>query len=175
MSEPISVQEIQNAIAHWPNNKSPGSDGFTGEFYKSFVDVLSQDIYATLHSVTQLHTPLYPLNSSYIILLPKKEALLSTNDFRPINLLHGIQKIFSKILADRLQGHIQDLVEEAQSGFIKNRQITEGFVYAKQVLHCTHTKKLPLGIFKADIKKAYDTISWSFLLKILKRVGFEDQ
>ena len=64
------------------------------------------------------------LNSSYIVLIPKKEEARKPQDFRPISLLHGIQKMISKILANRLQPHIQHLVKDSQTGFVKGRQIT---------------------------------------------------
>lgn len=39
--KPISPLEIQQSINQLKNNKSPGSDGLTAEFYKSFIDELT--------------------------------------------------------------------------------------------------------------------------------------
>jgi exonuclease III len=41
MENPISEQEIIDVLQSWPNNKSPGPEGFTGEFYKTFQDLLT--------------------------------------------------------------------------------------------------------------------------------------
>lgn len=38
MIKPISLQEISDTIKTLKNNKSPGMDGFPGEFYKCFVE-----------------------------------------------------------------------------------------------------------------------------------------
>ena len=37
----ISLQEIKNSLNLLKNNKSPGTDGLTTEFYKAFADELA--------------------------------------------------------------------------------------------------------------------------------------
>jgi hypothetical protein len=102
MENLISEQEITDVLQSWPNNKSPGPEKFTGEFYKNFQDLLVPQILNVLSNTMITGQSLFPLNSSYITLIPKKEGANKPQDFRSIILVHGVQNFFSKILANRL-------------------------------------------------------------------------
>lgn len=41
VSLPITEKEIRDNILKLKNNKSPGTDGFSGEYYKAFIDDLT--------------------------------------------------------------------------------------------------------------------------------------
>ena len=59
------------------------------------------------------------INWACITLIPKIDTLEPPGDFRPISLINSTQKIFSKILAMRLNTVIDALVDVTQSAYIK--------------------------------------------------------
>jgi hypothetical protein len=112
------------------------------------------------------------LNSANIALLPKKDGAEEVSDFRPISLIHAIAKIIAKLLALRLAPFMNDLVSNAQSAFIKKRSIHDNFLYVKNLATSFHKSKTPTLLFKLDIRKAFDSVSWEYILDLLQRRGF---
>jgi hypothetical protein len=51
LTTPIMFQEINQVIEDWPSGKTPGPDGFTGEFYRAFRQLILLDLLATYNSV----------------------------------------------------------------------------------------------------------------------------
>ena len=130
LEAPFTQEEIKDTITSIPSDKAPGPDGFTGAFFKACWGIIKEDVMAALHNLYNLNSQgMEMLNSTNIILLPKKAESLRIADFRPISLIHSIAKIFSKLLANRLAPHLNSLVSNCQSAFIKKRSIHDNFLY----------------------------------------------
>ncbi|XP_074305161.1 uncharacterized protein LOC141640174 [Silene latifolia] len=61
------------------------------------------------------------VNTTLLALVPKKEVPLAVQDFRPIACCYVVYKTISKIIANRLQSVLSDLVGSEQTAFIKGR------------------------------------------------------
>ena len=82
------------AIKEFKNNKSPGTDGFTSEFYKFFWPELKSDMTSSFNYAFQKETLSFSQRRRIISLIPKKdkdETFLET--LRPISLLNVDYKI----------------------------------------------------------------------------------
>lgn len=67
---------------------------------------------------------------------------------------------------------IGGLVSGHQNAFIKGRQITDAALIANEVLDCQLKSGKPGILCKLDVEKAFDKLNWSYLLAILKKMGF---
>jgi hypothetical protein len=81
------------------------------------------------------------LNIVHIVLLPKKDHALRISDYRPINLVHSVAKIFSKVLANRLTPRLSEMVSSNQSAFVKKRYIHDNFVLMQSLIKEFHREK----------------------------------
>jgi Reverse transcriptase (RNA-dependent DNA polymerase) len=93
-------------------------------------------------------------------------------EFRPIALLNCSYKIFSKVLANRLQLVLNEIIGESLSAFLKGRYILDCVVTAHEVLHQVHKDKEEGLLFKVDFQKAFDYVSWTYLLDIFVQRRF---
>jgi hypothetical protein len=171
----ISSEEVWAAIRALPSDRAPGLDGFTGAFYKSAWPVIHQDVMDAVQAFQHGSTRnLGRLNSALIALLPKKVGASCPADFRPITMIHSFAKIISKVLALRLAPRLPDIVDRNQNAFVKARTIQDNYKYVQRAAVLIRKKKIPMLLLKLDISKAFDTLSWPFLLEVLKAHGFGD-
>nr|GEV50033.1 putative RNA-directed DNA polymerase, eukaryota, reverse transcriptase zinc-binding domain protein [Tanacetum cinerariifolium] len=155
----ITCDEIKAAVWDCGENKSPGPDGFTFEFFKHFWDLISSDLCAAVTCFFDNGSFPRGCNSSFIALIPKVSDAKFVTDFRLISLIGSVYKVITKILANRLSTVISDLVSNTQSAFIKKRQILDGpFILNEALAWCKRKKKQAL-MFKVDFTKASNMAS----------------
>ena len=82
INRPITSTEIETVIKNLPTNKSPGPDGFTGEFYLTFREELTPILRKLFQNIAEGGTL---LNSFYkatitLILKPKMSQRKKTTD-----------------------------------------------------------------------------------------------
>jgi hypothetical protein len=107
-------------------------------------------------------------------MVPKVEGADQVKDFRPISLVHSFAKLDTKILANRLGKKLNNMVSPIQSAFIKGRFIQDNFMLVQQTARLFHSQSKARLLFKLDISKAFDSISWAFLIEVMKHMGFGD-
>jgi len=87
-------------------------------------------------------------------------------------MIHSFAKVISKILALRLAPKLDALVDKNQNAFIRDRTIQDNFKYIQRASVLIRKKRVPMLLLKLDISKAFDTLSWPFLLELLQARGF---
>jgi hypothetical protein len=152
--------------------KSLGPDGVNFGFIKEFLLILKDDI---MWFVSEFHHSgklTKGINSTFIALIPKVECPWKLNDFRPISLVGSLYKILAKLLVNRLKGVIGSVVSEAQSTFVKNRQILDGILIANEVVDEARRCKKDLMLFKVNYEKFYDSVDWGYMDSIMEQMSF---
>ena len=75
------------------------------------------------------------INHTFITLIPKVKSPERISEFRPISLCNVIYKLVSKVLANRLQWLLPDIILENQSAFQAGRLISDNILMAYETLH----------------------------------------
>lgn len=112
-------------------------------------------------------------NSSFLILIPNSVDSLTIENFRPIILSNFMLKIITRLLASRLGNIAKEIISYHQFGFIPGKRIHDSIVVASDGINCLSCKAYWGNMaLKIDIKKAFDTVRWNFLLEVLRSFGF---
>ncbi len=91
---------------------------------------------------------------------------------RPISLLNTDYKLLAKIFATRLQTVLPDVINEDQSGYLKDHFIGENIRLLEDITFFTMKHKLPGIILCIDFEKAFDSLNWNLLFKYLEKLNF---
>ncbi|PNX80406.1 cysteine-rich receptor-like protein kinase, partial [Trifolium pratense] len=172
--EPFSEEEVREIIWSCDGNKSPGPDGFNLNFLKFCWPIVKSDVMAFLSEFHSNAVLPKALTSSFLTLVPKKDHPQDLFDYRPICLIGCLYKILSKLLASRLKRVLGKLVSKCQSAFLPQRQILDGVVVLNEILDLAKRRKDKCMMFKVDFERAYDTVSWSFLERMMIKLGFAE-
>lgn len=172
----ITTEELQQVMGKLKSGKSPGSDGFPSEWYRTYYKELMPLLRDTFNWVIKEGKTPPSWKEAIISVIPKgKKDREHCQNYRPISLLNTDYKMFSSILASRIQLFLSDLIDEDQTGFVKGRQTFDNIRRTLHVIDRAHRNKLPVGLISLDAEKAFDRVNWEFLYLALEKFGFNDK
>lgn len=169
---PFTEHEIATAVRQLAKNRASGPDGLPNEFIQQFWDTLKGDVLQAFNQFYQGQLDLQTINCANIIMVPKSDSPSDANGYRPISVVNLLPKLISKVLSNRLRQFLPDIISTEQTAFIKNRHIAESFLATRELLQHIHKSGQPAIFVKIDFSKAFDSINWQFLMKIMKVRGF---
>ena len=150
------------------NDKAPGEDGFTVEFYKYFFELIGNDLLASFNETHMKGELCISQRRGIITLTPKDDgSLLELTNWRPITLLNVDFKIASKAIAKRFESILPFLIHSDQTGFVKGRYIRENIRLINDIMETTKSQNLPGMLTSLDFRKAFDSLEWPFIAKTL--------
>ena len=162
----ISLDEIKEVLKSFQNNKSPGEDGFSKEFYETFFDLIGMHLLNSYNEAFSKGQLSISQRRGMICLIPKDDCcLIELSNWRPLTLLNVDYKILAKVIGQRIESTLSSLIHTDQTGFVKGRFIGQNVRLLNDIIEYADAKKLPGILLFIDFRKAFDTIEWNFIHK----------
>ncbi|BHF84930.1 hypothetical protein SprV_1002808400 [Sparganum proliferum] len=171
---PPSLQETIRAVQQLSSGKAPGSDAIPAEVYKHGCPQLMDHLTALFQEMwRQGEVPQDFKDATIVHLYKRKGNRQVCDNHRGISLLNIAGKIFTRILLNRLNNHLeQGLLPESQCGFRRHRGTTDMIVTARQLQERCQEMRTHLYSTFVDLTKAFDTVNREGLWKIMQKFGF---
>lgn len=169
----LTYTEMLNSLKRMKNNTSPGNDGFTVEFFKFFWNDIGILLVRSINYAFSIGELSATQKQGVITCIPKgnKDKALLKN-WRPISLLNVSYKIASASIAFRIKNAIGNIINEDQTGFLPGRLMATNVRLLYDILFYSEKNNIPGLLVLIDFAAAFDTVSWSFMLKVLEYFNF---
>ena len=173
-SAAVSAEEILATMRTRPTGKSPGPDRIPNIFYRTFAAELGPFLEEVLaESRAKGALPPTFLQGITSVLYKKKDPDDPRN-YRPITLLNTDYKIFTRILADRMNEAVKQFVSPDQNGFTPEGFIGENTMRLHLLKAHAECQKMDAFFLFLDMEKAFDRCDWEYMLRAMKELGFDD-
>ena len=110
--------------------------------------------------------------SANIKLIPKKGDLTKVKNWRPISLLNCFYKIISRVITTRLKKYMDKLTPICQKGYSGSRYCQEVLISIIEGIERCKVENKKGAVISLDIKKAFDSLSHSFLQGVYEFFNF---
>ena len=159
----LSEKDLLLVLKSMPNNKSPGNDGLTKEFYEVFWDDLKTPLISSFKSAFVKGELSNSQKQAVIKLIEKKDKdKRLIQNWRPISLLNIDLKIISKALANRVKKYLLFLISSNQTAYVEGRFISEGGRLFPDILQVTDFLNIRGLVVTVDIQKTFDSVNHLF-------------
>ncbi|KAF3783605.1 Transposon TX1 uncharacterized protein [Nymphaea thermarum] len=135
-------QEIKNAVWALGFGKAPDIDGFPVEFFHTFWEACSADVFTFYDEFASNSIFLKEFNQATCVLVPKRPNPTDVTHFRLISILGTPYKIIAKLLSLRLAPVMPSIINPFQVAFIKGQRLNNAINKPKNILAFYEAKDL---------------------------------
>ena len=170
----ILEYEVKWVLESITTNKATGGDRIPVKLFQ----ILKDDAVKVLHSICQhiWKTQQCPQDwkRSVFIPIPKKGNPKECSKYCTIALILHTSKVMLKILQARLQQYVNCEIPDVQAGFRKGGGIRDQIANIRWIIEKAREFQKNVYFCLIDYAKAFDSVDYNKLWKILKEMGIPD-
>ncbi len=172
VDNPLTLEELRAALKTC-GETSPGPDGITYAVYKAFWEISGPILLSAWNfSLEKGNLPISNLES-VITLLPKQgKDVGDIKNWRPISLSNCDSKIITKAISNRVSKVLSSIIDSSQTAYVPTRSVMDNLRSNFILKNYCRDKKIDAVLISLDAKKAFDSVSHEYIIKVLTRYGF---
>ena len=166
----ITEIEVDKAIKSLKSNKQPGHDGIRAEMIYHAIIYLCKPLTKLFKFIWV--TEKVPVSWSDGLICPiHKGPKNDPGNFRGVNLLSSVGKLFQIVFRNRLDHWAKDVLIDNQTGFKSGYSTIDNIFVLNTLLEKFRSQKKKLYVCFVDFKKAFDYVDRTLLWCKLMQIG----
>ena len=171
LTSPFLMEDLLHGVKALKNSKAADLDDMLCEQIKHFGEATLRWLLQIMNSILKTHKfpKLWRKSKVIAILKPGKDSTLPKS-YRPISLLCHTNKLFERMILNRLNPLVETMIIDQQAGFRPGKSTTGQLLNLTQHIEDGNERGVVTGTVFVDLSAAYDTISHKLLLNKIYRM-----
>ena len=175
LEAPLDTKELEAALKGIAKNKSPGSDGFSVEFYLRFWNDIKHFFFQMVAESVQRRVLPKTLSEGILTLVPKaNRPRHEIKSYRPITLLNVSYKIIAAAIAKRFKKILPTIIDKDQTGFMSGRFIGDNTRLTYDLIQELKKKNRSALFLSLDIEDAFNAVDWEYAKLVMRKRNFPE-
>ena len=170
----VAVDDVAKIIRSLKAGSSTGADKIPIKFIKLVIDEIAAPLTIILNNF--IAQSKYPAcwKISRVCTIPKTSAPIKNDDYRPINILPALSKIYEKVVLQQLTEYIeaQNIYRDSIAGFRKGFSTGSALIRLRDDIRKAMNAQEITLLTLIDFSKAFETIDHTTAMKKLYDLGF---
>ena len=150
LDNPITLEEVREAVKKGKRHKSPGPDGICHEFFIKKWDIVKEDLTYIINNMYMEGSVSDSQKHGHIVYLPKQATPISPENYRPLTILNTDYKLLTRIIANRLRPWMDNILHHNQFCGRTSQTIFDEIANVRDIIAYAEESNKPICLLSTD-------------------------